>query len=65
MPKKHYYEFYLSFGVTVESDENLDPENPEDFRKLRDLTIKHLENDGGVSYLVGRSDFGDIEHHEE
>lgn len=59
MPK-HEYSFYLSFGVTVESDEKLDLEKPEDFLKLRALTIAHLEQEG-VADIVKRPDFGDID----
>lgn len=58
---KHYYDFYLSVGVTVESDEEFDLKDPDGFLKLRELTIKQLEQ-AGVEQIVKRADFGDIEH---
>lgn len=57
------YSFYLSIGVTVESDEPIDWNQSGGYRKLRELAVARIEEQG-VESVVDHADFGDIEETE-
>jgi hypothetical protein len=61
LSKTYTYSFYLSFGTSIETEEELDLENPADLNRLRELTAEYLATNGTVRDMVYRADFGDID----
>lgn len=57
------YSFYLSIGVTVESEDPIDWNEAGGYSKLRELATQQLEEQS-IESIVNHADFGDIEETE-
>lgn len=59
--EKHEYTIWVSYGLTISSDENFDENTEEGFVKIQNLAKEKLSQIG-ITEIIADAEFGDIMH---